>query len=101
MPPLAIRCEECGRQFEDTREMLEVGEGAYVHTHECEGFSLGPTIGAPLVAVSAASAGAGGFLAGLWIFARVGWLWPVALAVAVAGCWLAVLAIGRAEGGGS
>ena len=101
LPPLAIRCEECGRHFEDTREMLEVGEGVYVHTHECEGFPLDAGVAAPLAAVFAVLGAPCGFLAGLWIFARVGWLWPVALLIAVAACWLAVLAIGGAEGGGS
>lgn len=92
------RCEECGRPFVSTFEMLEVGEGVYVHTHECEGFALRAGVTAPLIVILGALGVAGGFMGGLWLFARIGWLWPVALGVAVLACWCAVLVVCKAEG---
>lgn len=81
-PALETFCAECGRPFASTAEMLEVGEGVWIHSHACEGFRVGPTVGAPLVL----AAGLIGFFGGVLLLGALGWLWPVAVALACVVC---------------
>ena len=91
VPALKTHCAECGAEFRSTGEMREVGSGTgvYVHSHECEGFSLSPGITAPLAVLGAVVV----FLGGLWLFAQVSWFYWVGLVAAIVGCVLAARVI--------
>ncbi len=82
-PALETVCQECGEPFEDTRSMRPFSTDMWVHSHECEGFSLEPGITAPLIVFLSALVG---FFGGILLLEALGWLRDAAVVLACIVC---------------